>query len=90
MLKKLTSALDGRLKQLALATTTPQLTKPIGTASPQQYIAEAGYQKVGWRAWRRSLVFMASGQANVKINSLENAGKEDCGSMLAKGKWVMP
>ncbi|MFI5447900.1 glycosyltransferase family 9 protein [Polaromonas sp. UC242_47] len=75
MLKKLTSALDGRLKQLALATTTPQLTKPIGTASPQQYIAEAGYQKVGWRAWRRSLVFMASGQANVKINSLENAGK---------------
>lgn len=75
MLKKLTAALDDHLKQLALATTTPQLKRPVSTASPQQYIAEAGYRKVGWRAWRRRLVFMASGQAKININSLENVGK---------------
>lgn len=86
MLKRLTSALDVRLKQLALATTTPQLKRPVGMASPQQYIAEVGHRKLGWRAWRRRLVFMASGQEKVKLNSLENVGKRGLWLYFGEGQ----
>lgn len=86
MFNKLASALDVRLKQLASATTTPQLTRPVGMASSQQYIAEAGHRKLGWRAWRRRLVFMASGQAKVKLDSLKNAGKRGLWLYFGEGQ----
>lgn len=86
MLSKLLSALDGQLKRAAIATTTPLLKRPVGTASPQEYIAEVGYRKLGWRALRRRLVFMLSGQAKLKINSLENIGKRGLWLYFGEGQ----
>lgn len=86
MLTKLFSALDRQLKQAAIATTTPSLKKPVRTASSQEYIAEAGYRKLGWRALRRRLVFLLSGQAKLKINSLENTGKRGLWLYFGEGQ----
>jgi hypothetical protein len=86
MLKKLSSALDAHLKQLALATTTPSLNKPVGTASPQKYIDEVGHRKLGWRAWRRRLVFAASGQAKFRISSLQNVGRRGLWLYFGEGQ----
>lgn len=86
MLSKLLSALDSRLKQAAIATTTPLLKKPVSTASSQEYMAEAGYRKLGWRALRRRLVFRLSGQAKFKINSLENIGKRGLWLYFGEGQ----
>lgn len=86
MLKKFFSALDRQLKQAALATTTPQLRKPVSTASAQEYISEVGHRKLGWRALRRRLVFMMSGQAKVKINSLKNTGKRGLWLYFGEGQ----
>ncbi|MGC1173328.1 glycosyltransferase family 9 protein [Polaromonas sp.] len=86
MFKKLFSALDRQLKQAALATTTPQLRNPVSTASSQEYIAEAGYRKLGWRALRRRLVFRMSGQAKLKINSLKNAGNRGLWLYFGEGQ----
>lgn len=86
MLKKFFSALDRQLKQFALATTTPQLKKPVSTASAQEYISEAGYRKLGWRALRRRLVFKMSGQAKQKINSLKDAGKRGLWLYFGEGQ----
>ena len=86
MFGKFFSALDRQLKQLALATTTPQLRRPVSTASSQEYISEAGYRKLGWRALRRRLVFLMSGQAKSKINSLTNAGRRGLWLYFGEGQ----
>jgi ADP-heptose:LPS heptosyltransferase len=86
MFGKFFSALDRQLKQLALATTTPQLRRPVSTASSQEYISEAGYRKLGWRALRRRLVFLMSGQAKLKINSLTNAGRRGLWLYFGEGQ----
>lgn len=86
MLHKLIPAIDLRLKQLALSTTTPRLKKPVGMAPPQQYIAEMGHEKLGWRAWRRRLVFMASGQEKLELDSLQAAGKRGLWLYFGEGQ----
>lgn len=86
MLSKLLSALNSQLKQAAVATTTPLLKKAVSTASSEEYLAEVGYRKLGWRALRRRLVFMLSGQAKLKINSLENIGKRGLWLYFGEGQ----
>lgn len=86
MFKKFFSALDRQLKQAALATTTPQLRRSVSTASSQEYISETGYRKLGWRAFRRRLVFMMSGQAKLKINSLKDAGNRGLWLYFGEGQ----
>ncbi|MEO8022485.1 glycosyltransferase family 9 protein [Polaromonas sp.] len=86
MLKTFFFALDRQLKQVALATTTPQLKKPVSAASAQEYISEVGHRKLGWRALRRRLVFMMSGQAKVKIDSLKDAGKRGLWLYFGEGQ----
>jgi heptosyltransferase-2 len=86
MPKHLPSALDLRLRQMALETSTPQLTQPVGAVPAQDYMAEVGYRKLGWRALRRSLVFMASGQAKRKLDSLQKVGKRGLWLYFGEGQ----
>lgn len=63
------------LNKLALAATIPQLSRTVGVVPVNEYFHEMGSTKLGWRALRRQLLFLASGQSNYKIATLKNVGK---------------
>lgn len=86
MSNQILSPLEIRLKQLALETTTPQLKRPVSAVPAQKYMAEMGYKRLGWRAVRRSLIFVLSGQAKSKINSLRTVGNRGLWLYFGEGQ----
>lgn len=80
------SLLDRYLKHVALETITPQLTKPVGVVPAEDYMTEMGYQRLGWRALRRRLIFAGSGQAKNQLNSLAPVGKRGLWLYFGEGQ----
>ncbi|MBC7404136.1 MAG: glycosyltransferase family 9 protein [Cytophaga sp.] len=47
------------------------LSRPVSAVSIEDYIAEMGFKRLGWRTIRRNLLFKASGQHLYKVNEIK-------------------
>lgn len=86
MLKQSHSALDRYLKRLALETITPHLGRPVGVVPAGEYMQEMGFQRLGWRALRRRLIFFASGQTKYRLESLQPPGRRGLWLYFGEGQ----
>lgn len=57
----------------AVEATSQPLSKPIAAVSVEDYLAEMGFRRLGWRAVRRNLIFLASGQLAYKQDEIRKS-----------------
>lgn len=73
-------ALDRFLMSHAIDATRQPLSKPVAGVSVQDYLTEMGFRRLGWRAVRREIIFLASGQAAYKQSVIKKS--------WARGLWL--
>ena len=74
------------LRQLALKTIVPQLSKPIGVDTVDEYTAVMERRKIVVRAIQRSLIYAVSGQTSTKLQSLKECGKRGLWLYFGEGQ----
>ena len=81
-----TFSLKRLLMNKAIDGISQPLSRPVSAVPIEEYIAEMGFKRLGWRTIRRNLLFKASGQGLYKKNKINNNWKRGIWLYFGEGQ----